>query len=69
MIERLKGFAQGTVGFATEVRAEVLKITWPAKDELRKATLVILGFVAFVSVLIGLLDIILQFVLVTLPGR
>ncbi len=69
MIGRLKALAQGSVGFATEVRAEVLKITWPGKDELRKATLVILGFVAFVSVLIGLLDIILQFLLVTLPGR
>ena len=68
-MERLKGLVTGTVGFATEVRAEVLKITWPAKDELRKATLVILGFVALVSVLIGVLDIILQFLLVTLPGR
>jgi preprotein translocase subunit SecE len=67
--ERVTGWARSAAGFAGEVRAEVQKITWPGREELRRATLVILAFVAFVAVLIGLMDIVLQYLVVTLPGR
>jgi preprotein translocase subunit SecE len=66
---RLQAFASGTARFVGEVRAEVLKITWPGRDELRRATLVILAFCAFVAVLIGIMDIIIQALVVTLPNR
>ena len=55
--------------FFGDVKAEVQKVTWPDKLQLRNATLVILGFVAVVAVLIGALDVVLQWILVTLPGR
>ena len=67
--ERVKGGTQDFVTFLTEVKGEVLKITWPTKDELRKATLVILGFVVVVAIIIGAMDIILQWLLVRLPSR
>ncbi|OGU00762.1 MAG: preprotein translocase subunit SecE [Gemmatimonadetes bacterium GWC2_71_10] len=52
-----------------EVKGEVQKVTWPDRQQLKNATLVILAFVALVALLIGVLDIILQWVVVTLPGR
>ena len=53
------------VDFLRDVRAEMRKVTWPTLDELRKATVVIIGFVSFLGIMIGLLDSVLQFVLVT----
>jgi preprotein translocase subunit SecE len=55
--------------FLLDVRSEVKKITWPSREELRKATLVILGFVVLVALVIGAMDIILQWLLVRLPSR
>ena len=55
--------------FLRDVVEEVKKITWPGKDELRRATLVILAFVLVVAVVIGTMDVVLQFLLVRLPGR
>ena len=54
--------------FLNDVSSEVKKITWPSRDELRKATLVILLFVIIVALVIGTMDIILQWLLVRLPG-
>jgi len=53
------------VDFLRDVRAEMRKVTWPTMDELKKATVVIIGFVAFLGLMIGLMDTLLQFVLVT----
>jgi len=53
------------VHFLRDVRAEMRKVTWPTLEELRKATVVIIGFVTFLGIMIGLLDSVLQFVLVT----
>jgi preprotein translocase subunit SecE len=53
------------VDFLRDVRAEMRKVTWPTMDELRKATMVIIAFVAFLGFMIGVMDTILQFVLVT----
>ncbi len=53
------------VDFLRDVRAEMRKVTWPTLDELRKATVVIIGFVTFLGIMIGVLDSVLQFVLVT----
>jgi preprotein translocase SecE subunit len=67
--ERVKAAALEFVQFLQEVRGEVLKITWPDKLQLRNATLVILGFVTFVALLIGAMDLILQWLVVTLPSK
>jgi len=58
-------FRQRTVGdFFRDVRAEVRKVTWPTMDELKKATLVIVIFVAILGIVIGLMDATFQFVFV-----
>ena len=67
--ERVKASAREFWQFLQEVRGEVLKITWPDKLQLRNATLVILGFVTFVALLIGAMDLILQWLVVTLPSK
>ncbi len=54
-----------TVEFLREVRAELRKVTWPTWDELKKATGVIILFVLALGLLIGFMDSILQFVLVS----
>lgn len=53
------------VDFLRDVRGEMRKVTWPTTDELKKATVVIIAFVAFLGLLIGLMDTVLQFTLVT----
>lgn len=37
-------------------RAELRKVTWPGVKETRKATLAVLGFVAIMAVILGLID-------------
>jgi preprotein translocase subunit SecE len=67
--ERVTAAAREFVVFLKDVQGEVQKITWPDKLQLRNATLVILGFVALVAVLIGAMDLILQWLVVTLPSK
>jgi preprotein translocase subunit SecE len=50
--------------FLHNVRAEMRKVTWPSKDELLKATRMILVLSVALGVLIGLLDFVLQLILV-----
>ena len=37
-------------------KAELRKVTWPTLKETRKATLAVLGFVAVMAVILGLID-------------
>ncbi len=41
------------------IRAEVLKVTWPTREELRNLTIVVIGISAAVGIILGLLDVIL----------
>ena len=67
--ERAKSGALAFAMFVSEVKAEVLKITWPTKDDLKKATIVVMAFVVVVALIIGTMDIVLQWLLVRLPSR
>ena len=71
--DALTGTSRGrlgrTVDFLRDVRTEVKKVTWPTRDEVRKATLVIVVFVTLMGVTIGVMDTVLQFVLVRLVAR
>jgi len=49
-----------TVQFFRDVRNELRKVTWPSRDELKKATTVIVIFVAVLGLIIGWLDWLLQ---------
>ena len=57
------------VDFLRDVRGELHKVTWPTWDEVKKATLVIVAFVSLMGLTIGLMDLVLQFVLVRLVAR
>jgi len=48
------------VEFFRDVRAEVRKVTWPTWEELKKATTVIVIFVAILGLVIGWMDWLLQ---------
>ncbi|MCR5563586.1 MAG: preprotein translocase subunit SecE [Desulfovibrio sp.] len=42
--------------YVDESKAELRKVTWPTPVETRKATLAVLGFVAVMAVILGLVD-------------
>ncbi len=45
-----------TQEFIEGVQAEMKKVTWPDRDQLRNATAVILVFVIILAIIIGLMD-------------
>jgi preprotein translocase subunit SecE len=55
--------------YVGEVRAEVKKVTWPGRDELKKSTGVIIVFLILMGLLIGAMDTVFSFLLVNLLGR
>ena len=42
--------------YVEDSRKELNKVSWPTVQETRKATLVVLGFVAVMALLLGLVD-------------
>jgi preprotein translocase subunit SecE len=65
LVESKKNVLGRLFDFFREVRGEIQKVTWPSLEELRKATLVIIIFVALLGVFIGIMDTLLQFIFVT----
>jgi preprotein translocase subunit SecE len=49
-----------------DVVAEMRKVTWPDRDQVRQATIAIIIFVLLIGLVIFLLDVVLQGVLVRL---
>jgi len=66
---RLTGWVSEAAGFLRAVRAELDKVTWPTRAELVKATRMVLVLSLALGVAIGLLDWILQLLLVDLVSR
>ena len=58
------GFFAKVANFLVSARAEMKKVTWPTRDELVKATRMILILSVVLGVMIGLLDLVLQKILV-----
>ena len=58
------GFFARVANFLTSARAEMKKVTWPTRDELVKATRMILILSIVLGLMIGLLDLVLQKILV-----
>ena len=52
--------------FFGQVRAEMRKVTWPDRQQLRQATIAIIVFVGLLGLLIYVMDLVLQNVLVKL---
>ena len=52
--------SNGLFGFFREVKAEVKKITWPSKDETKKAFIAVIVFTLIYTILVGGLDFIFK---------
>jgi preprotein translocase subunit SecE len=63
---RANQFVRDVGTFFVQVRAEMRKITWPDRQQLRQATIAIIVFVAVLGLLIYVMDLVLQNVLVQL---
>ena len=61
---RVVGWAGQTRDFLVAVREELKKVTWPTRDELIKATRMIVVLSIALGVLIGLMDWLLQLIFV-----
>ncbi len=61
---RLAGWFDRTRGFLVGVREELRKVTWPTREELVKATRMIIVLSIVLGVVIGLMDWLLQLALV-----
>lgn len=55
--------------FYLDVLGELRKVTWPTRDEVRKATIAIVAFVGALGIAIGAMDRLLQALLVELVAR
>jgi preprotein translocase SecE subunit len=62
---RMHGWVGRSRGFLVGVREELRKVTWPTRDELVKATRMIIILSIILGFTIGLMDWVLQAVLVT----
>jgi preprotein translocase subunit SecE len=61
---RLTGWFHRSAGFLTSVREELKKVTWPTRPELINATRMIVILSIVLGLTIGLLDYVLQLILV-----
>ena len=61
---RVTGWVGQTRGFLVAVREEMRKVTWPTREELIKATRMIIVMAIALGIAIGLMDWVLQLILV-----
>lgn len=57
------GFLKKIPQFLREVRAEMEKVSWPSRDEVRAATIVIIVLVIVLAIFIGGVDFVVSRVL------
>jgi preprotein translocase subunit SecE len=62
--ERIAAFVRGIPAFFRAVMDELRKVTWPDRAQTIDATWRIIVFVLFIAAVIGLLDLVLQLILV-----
>jgi preprotein translocase subunit SecE len=63
---RRRNFLRGAVDLYNDVLAEMRKVTWPERLQVRQATIAIIIFVLLIGLVIFFLDLVLQGVLVRL---
>lgn len=49
--------------FFTNVKSEMLKVSWPAREELLNSTMVVLASVGILAVIIYLIDLLYTFII------
>jgi preprotein translocase subunit SecE len=61
---RLATFPARVANFYQEVVTEMRKVTWPDRDQLKDTTIKIIIFVLFIGAVLGIVDVLLQLILV-----
>ena len=61
---RQPAFPARVANFYQEVVAEMRKVTWPDREQLKDTTIKIIIFVLFIGAVLGIVDVILQLILV-----
>ncbi|MGH7665348.1 MAG: preprotein translocase subunit SecE [Gemmatimonadaceae bacterium] len=64
VIGRATAYIAKAPAFYNAVVAEMRKVTWPDRGQIRNATIGIIVFVLFVGAIITLMDVVLQWLLV-----
>ena len=64
VVERQESLPARAVSFYHEVVAEMRKVTWPDREQLKDTTIKIIIFVLFIGAILGILDVLLQLILV-----
>jgi preprotein translocase subunit SecE len=64
IVGRIVGGIRGVRQFLLDVRAEMKKVTWPTRQELIDATRRVIIMTLLIGVVIGVLDRVLQWILV-----
>ena len=63
VVER-RSFPSRLVQFYHDVQDEMRKVTWPDRTQLKDTTIKIIIFVLFIGAVLGIVDVILQLILV-----
>ena len=61
---RTPSFPVKVANFYQEVVAEMRKVTWPDREQLKDTTIKIIIFVLFIGAVLGVVDVLLQLILV-----
>ena len=64
VVEKQESLPARTVDFYHQVVAEMRKVTWPDREQLKDTTIKIIIFVLFIGAVLGILDVLLQLILV-----
>ncbi len=66
--EALTGIIKKTQLYVEEVQVEMRRVTWPDREQLRNATIVILIFVMIIAIIIGIMDTTFSWLVRTIVG-
>ena len=64
VVQRQESLPARLANFYQEVVAEMRKVTWPDREQLKDTTIKIIIFVLFIGAVLGIVDVILQLILV-----
>ena len=64
VVQRRESLPARVASFYHEVIAEMRKVTWPDREQLKDTTIKIIIFVLFLGAVLGILDVLLQLILV-----
>ncbi len=64
----MAGIIKKTQLWVEEVQVEMRRVTWPDREQLRNATIVILIFVMIIAIIIGIMDTTFSWLVRTIVG-